>query len=289
MPRTLSLGLADHISGKLLTLANCLKIVRTDGQIFGFTSFDNPIIYLGTRYECMKSIKASALRSTSDAGVDNMETVGVLSSDRIMENDLRGGRFDFADIYYFTLNWSDLSQGALNQLRGKIGEVTLADGQYTAEMRSLSQLLKMQLGYVMQYNCIVQRLGDSMCKVNIASYTSASQTVQSVTNANTFVCTDAALRITNSYHAGVARFRTGLNASIERDIKNSTLSGNSQTIQLREGFPFVVNPGDVLDLEMGCNRLFSTCNNTFHNTINYRGFPHLPGSDRLIQTGRIPG
>ena len=289
MPRNISIGLADHISGKVLTLANCVLLVRTDGVQVGFTSFDQPIVFGGVTYTNVKSITPSALRSSSDTGVDNMEATGVLSSDDLMEEDLRGGRYDFADVYYFMLNWSNLSQGSIQQLRGKIGEVVLMDGTYKAELRSLSQLLRMQTGHIMQYNCNVQRLGDPLCKVVIAIYTSFNESVSLSPGNRLFTCSDIAARITNSYHAGMARFRTGNNTGIERDIKNSTLVGGSQQIELRESFPFPVLVGDKLDLEMGCDRLFSTCNTVYNNVVNYRGFPHLPGSDRLVQTGRIPG
>ena len=37
--------------------------------------------------------------------------------------------------------------------------------------------------------------------------------------------------------------------------------------------------GDTLKLTAGCDKTFKTCREKFGNGLNFRGFPHLPGSD----------
>jgi len=45
-------------------------------------------------------------------------------------------------------------------------------------------------------------------------------------------------------------------------------------------------PDDVLAVSVGCDRRFSTCRTRFANSVNFRGFPHVPGSDYLLRHPR---
>jgi uncharacterized phage protein (TIGR02218 family) len=38
-------------------------------------------------------------------------------------------------------------------------------------------------------------------------------------------------------------------------------------------------PGDMVTVTAGCDKAFETCSAKFANTLNFQGFPHLPGSD----------
>jgi uncharacterized phage protein (TIGR02218 family) len=120
--------------------------------------------------------------------------------------------------------------------------------------------------------------------------TTFNEPVTTVTDQFNLVLTDSRDEPTNYYQAGILRSRSGTNLGVEREIKASTLiATNTQSVQLRLAFPYPVLVGDTFDLIGGCDRLFSTCHTKWNNTTNYRGEPHLPGSDFLVQTGRIPG
>ena len=47
-----------------------------------------------------------------------------------------------------------------------------------------------------------------------------------------------------------------------------------------------VAEGDALVLTAGCDRRFATCRQKFGNTVNFRGFPHIPGSDFVLRYPR---
>src|SRR3712207_7264503 len=40
-----------------------------------------------------------------------------------------------------------------------------------------------------------------------------------------------------------------------------------------------ISPGDAFTLSAGCDKSFSTCRDRFANSVNFRGFPHMPGND----------
>ena len=47
-----------------------------------------------------------------------------------------------------------------------------------------------------------------------------------------------------------------------------------------------VVPGDGLVVTAGCDRRMATCGRKFGNTVNFRGFPHVPGSDFVLRYPR---
>jgi len=52
-------------------------------------------------------------------------------------------------------------------------------------------------------------------------------------------------------------------------------------VTLRLWLPVETRPaaGDAVTLTVGCDKSFATCRATFGNSLNFRGFPHMPGSD----------
>jgi len=60
----------------------------------------------------------------------------VSSADGITEEDLRTGKCDFAEVRMFRVNYENLAQGILKLRRGWLGEVTIRDGMYVAELRA---------------------------------------------------------------------------------------------------------------------------------------------------------
>jgi uncharacterized phage protein (TIGR02218 family) len=95
----------------------------------------------GVTYAAASGYTRTAIRSTADLAVDNLDVESVFSDDGITEEDLRTGRYDFAEVRMFLVNYQDLGQGILKLRRGWLGEVTIRDGMYVAEMRGVTQRL----------------------------------------------------------------------------------------------------------------------------------------------------
>jgi uncharacterized phage protein (TIGR02218 family) len=72
---------------------------------------------------------------------------------------------------------------------------------------------------------------------------------------------------------------SGVNNGLAVEIKaHSSSAGVSRiAIALPMGAPVVV--GDTFSATAGCDRTFATCRDRFANTVNFGGFPHMPGTD----------
>ncbi len=52
--------------------------------------------------------------------------------------------------------------------------------------------------------------------------------------------------------------------------------------------PEPIAPGDAFTVTAGCDKRFATCRDRFANTVNFRGFPHIPGNDFIVSVP-VPG
>jgi len=286
--RTIPPDLQTHLNGECLTLAQCVKLTRVDTTVLGFTTGNLDIEYGDVVYSALSSLGASQQASRIGTGVDNMEVVGILDSEAITEADIQSGLYDNASLEVFVVNWADLTQGRVLLFSGWIGNVTLQDGQFTAEIRSKSQRLSQQVGELTSATCRVVRLGDGRCKLAPMSSYRFDRDVSAVVDNRNFTFA-ADTNVTGYYDSGLVTFAAGTNnAGLSRGVKVHTLVAGEAVIELQAAFPYDVEVGDTATLEVGCDRRLVTCRDKFPapNTVNFRGEPTIPGTDILWARGR---
>jgi uncharacterized phage protein (TIGR02218 family) len=135
--KTISAAFAQHLAGEVTTLATCWRITRRDGVVLGFTDHVRDLEVDGITYKAASGYTRAAVRSTADLAVDNLDVESVFADDGITEQDLRTGRYDFAEVRMFLVNYEDLAQGVLKLRRGWLGQVEIRDGIYVAELRGM--------------------------------------------------------------------------------------------------------------------------------------------------------
>jgi len=167
MPKTISLGLKDHLEEEVTSLATCCKITRRDGQVFAFTEHDNNLTVDSIVYKAALGYSRTAVEGSSDMAVDNMDILGFIDDESVTVEDLRAGLFDRAVIEVFLVNWADLSQGILRLRKGWFGEVMVTpSGIYTSEIRGLAGAYAQNIVEVSTSECRAD-LGDHRCKLPI--------------------------------------------------------------------------------------------------------------------------
>jgi hypothetical protein len=163
--KTITLAMRGHLNKAVTSLATCWKIQRKDGRAFHFTDHDQDLVFGGNTYGASSSFSRSAITNSSNMAVDNLDVLGYFESDGMLENELRAGLFDRAEIWLFLVNWADLSMGQINLRRGWMGQTVLTkQGTYRAELRGLFQVLSQTVGEVYSFNCRAD-LGDKRCRV----------------------------------------------------------------------------------------------------------------------------
>lgn len=270
--KSASAGLAAHLAGEVTTLATCWKITRRDAQVLGFTTHVQDLVVSGVTYiSAIGSYTATTIRTSSDMAVDNLDVDAVFDSAYITDQDLRAGKYDFAQVEIFQVNYADVSQGVLKLRRGWLGEVASHGHYFQAELRGLMQALQQTVGRVYGKRCDAD-LGDARCTVSLAGIT-LSGTVTSVASRQQFDGTVVPAR-----RGGLVVWTGGANAGYGMEVQSLGVS----TIALVLPMGYDIATGDTYTVYPGCDKLLSTCKGTFNNVINFRGFPYIPGPDAAL-------
>ncbi len=274
--RVLPAGLQNHLDSGTTTLCQCWKLTLRSGEKFGFTDHDEPLVFDGTTFEAQAGFTGSEIESSIGLNVDNLEASGALQSGALDELRLNAGDYDHAKVEIWRVNWQDVAQRIL-QRQGHLGEVTYGQGHFTAEVRGLAHLLNQQKGRLFQFSCDAD-LGDARCGVNLnATGFQGISTITSVVN-NSIELSGLGAFADDWFTRGRVMWSGGRQLSIKR---HRTFTSQAR-IDLWSAPKFAISVGDVVTVQAGCDKQFSTCQSKFSNAINFRGCPHMPGSDFVL-------
>lgn len=276
--KNISPELKNHLSREVTTLATCWKITRKDNSVKAFTNLDKDIEFESVVYTSITGFNPTSIETKDNLSVDNLDVDGVLNNDFITAPDLLAGLYDFAEVEIFFINYEDLPQGKLQLKKGTLGEVKLKGNNFTAEIRGLAESLQQNIGELYSASCRAI-LGDNRCKVDLSSF-KVSASVTEIIDNNSFRA--SVLTQANGYFTGgEIKFTSGSNINLRMEVKEFSES----VISLALSFPYQIQIGDNFEALAGCDKTVSTCKSKFDNIINFRGEPHIPGTDQISKTG----
>ena len=86
MSKTIPINLAAHYALASTTLAHALKITRTDGQVFAFTSADADVTLSSVLHRSAPGLNVTSIALSAGFAVDNLE----LAAGRRLHHPRRG-------------------------------------------------------------------------------------------------------------------------------------------------------------------------------------------------------
>jgi uncharacterized phage protein (TIGR02218 family) len=277
---TLDGAYTSHAAGEATAFCTLWRITRADSTVFRFTDHDRDVVMTDGTYLASSGYVASQARTQAGLNVDDQEVTAIFDAAAITEADLASGLWDGATVEIFSAIWSLPSAGARMIRKGTIGQISHDGAVFRAELRGMMDRLGANIGRVVSPACDAI-LGDARCAVSLSAFTH-SLTVTAVTSRTVFE--DSVLDDSSTpagyFNGGLITWATGANAGRSMEIK-SHAAGGVFTLFL----PMVSNiaVGDTADVIAGCDKSLATCRDTFDNVVNFRGFPHVPGNDRLFQ------
>ncbi len=280
--KSLSPELQAHLDAGTTTLSWCWRISRADGVTLGFTDHDLMLAFDGTDFEPESGFAASEVRSGSDLSVDAQDAEGVLSSDRITETDIIDGRWDAAGVELWRVNWVDTSQRVLLR-RGAVGQIRRGRMAFVAEVRSLAHALGQTVGRTFQASCDAA-LGDSRCGIDLenAAY-KGSGVVTDLLRDRAFLATGLSGFAAGWFTSGTLAWTNGANAGRTTEVLGHGLTDAIASLTLLEAPVRAIAEGDSFIARAGCDKRIATCGAKFANTLNFRGFPNIPGQDAVLR------
>ncbi len=270
--------LAASLAAETATLCRCWALIRRDGVVLGFTDHDRDVAFAGRVHAARTGLDAAEATSELGFAVGGGEVAGALAAAGITEDDLVAGLYDDAAVEAWLVDWSAPERRLLLDV-AHLGEIRRADGAFVAELCGLMHRLDEERGRLYGPSCGAD-LGDARCRVNLARPDLAGEAAVGAT--------DGALEVEAPALAGFAAggltggrlaWTSGANAGTAVEVR----AHRGTRLDLWQRTPRPIAPGDRFRVTAGCDKAFATCRDRFANAANFRGFPHLPGTDFLMR------
>ena len=288
----------DYLSQSVV-LCTVIKITEikpdgTEGDVIRVCTFTRDLVIDDELYSSI-NIQESQLQQLAGLEPDNQEITAQLT-EVFSAQSIRNRKWYGAEVITANYNPLDVSMGPLMRRKSFIGKVDVS--RYTAktEARSLAQLLDQPVGDVTTAKSTTE-LGDFRCKIDLSGDTVDGYhitnlgTVTAVTDRQVFtveLSEDIATGIDTApddfFAFGNAIWTGGDNESSR--IKILTNAGNEITLWLPVNYD--IQEGDEVTLIAGCDKSREMCRDKFGNMENFRGFPDLPGPDRVLTIPQSP-
>jgi uncharacterized phage protein (TIGR02218 family) len=253
--------------------------------VLGFTDHDGVLSFDGTDFVPAHGLDGAEAPTKLGGQVDTSQVLGILHADAIAEDDILLGRYDGAEVESWRVNWADVSQRALLR-RDSIGEIVREDGVFRAELRSAQQGLNAQHGRVYQGLCDAE-FGDARCGVNAGSAAFRGfASVDGIEDAYRLRISGLEGFDAGWFAFGSAVWSAGQREGLRDGVIGHARNGGIDVLAFGVAVGEWVEVGDTLAVTAGCDRRFATCKAKFGNGINFRGFPHIPGSDFVLRYPR---
>lgn len=264
------------------TRALFLKVTRSDGQIYGFSNTDSPVVIDGLSYGAGMDI--STFQLTADLSVNNGEVTFLPDDEVVNLSDLMTGVWDRFAYDAFESDWKDpthtnpITSGWSGMADRK------EDGMYTAELRGLKQALANAQGQVTSMNCRA-RFADYpipykynvLCRLEPADYTDLGTITFSANRQS--VTVSGISRPDQWFQYGYFVASTGDNGGQARQVRSFI----ANVFIFDRPFDYDFAPGDLMEALAGCDKTLNTCKTKFNNILNMQAEPHTPGVDAVTR------
>jgi len=278
-------GINAHIQLGQTTTARLLKVTRSsDGQIFGFTDHDQNIVFSAVTYLSTTSFNPFNQADKNNADASDTELTGAFDS-VITRVDVIADRWDNSTFQLLRVNWENPTD-ALILMTGSFGEFEPQEFGFRVALHGLEYPLTFIGGDVCGPTCRVD-FGSPPCAPSgsLADGTTINSLLQSLTVSSTDgTRTMVVTGLSNTgkpFDGGLATFQTGNNTNLSAEVLHVDFATN--TITLRPWTQVgVIQVGDTLKLFPACDKVFSTCVQSWANGENFQGEPHAQPTNPLF-------
>src|SRR5690606_22616245 len=273
MPRTIPVQLQAHLDQDATTTCTLLRVIpqKPEYPEYGAALLDQPVEYLGLTYHPIIGAQPSSLIYSSDLSVDGGDAYNLFPEfdiPELREADILAGAYDQATLYFYLVNYADLSQGHVLLAKGTAGRFFVTDQglSYTHELRSLSQALKQSITEKWSIGCratfgsqpVASSAGDYVerfpCNYNAENLWEPG-TVVAVGLESNQSFTSSPLSPLFGGNPGKVRWLTGRNAGRENEVDEF----DSSVIGLTFPTMFPIEIGDTFEFRDDCPKTPEAC------------------------------
>lgn len=276
----LTASMRAKLDARASAFCHCWRLARHDGVVMGFTDHDRDLSFNGVTFRAHTGLSTSQVEIGLGLAAGGAEATGALTDGGLLESDLLNGLYDGASVETWLVDWTNVEDRTLLDV-ATIGDVRRGENAFAAELRSSAHVFDQQQGRTFQRGCSAD-LGDARCGVDLDA-PSHKTTGVVVSFSGGVLTLDLPAFFENGYFAGGGlTFTDGANAGGRLTVKSHRQDGLRAAVALWTSPGAEVVAGDAVLLTAGCDKSPSTCQRKFGNIVNFRGFPHMLGNDRVI-------
>lgn len=266
---------------------SAIRITRTDGQVFAFTSGDLDAVIGGITYRSDQGFVATDIESAAGLAVGNLQLTTLDDGTLFTAADVAGRIWENASWLIFIYDWASPDTEQEPILAGTFGELERRQGSLVIELNDIRQYLQQAVGNVSTKTCRARFAdhptpnGNNRCRLSAAAWTVAG-TVTAVTDARRQFTASALTQADDWFAEGMVTWSSGNLAGQSGKVR-AFAAGGVVTLLLPTVADIAV--GDTFAILAGCRkRLDEDCATKFANELNFQGEPHRPTTDDLTAT-----
>lgn len=276
--RNLPSALAQKLDGGVTSLALAWRLTRKDGVQIGVTQHDRDLTFDGTTFVAAYSFVAGDHDKEVNLAPDRTALSGALNVGAITQADLALGRWNQAKVEAFWVDWANPGD-FIPMWTGMVGGSSWRGAAFEFDIVGREAVLNREIGRVYTRSCDAA-LGDSRCKVDLAAPgRTVSAPIVVVVSDRVITIAPPFGAASLTFMAGTLKIIAGPAAGWHCDIINIDVTTSAWQITVSRPFPIAPVQGDTLQINMGCDKSFTTCKSRFANGLNFRGQPTMPGDD----------
>jgi uncharacterized phage protein (TIGR02218 family) len=292
-----SSSLLDHMAESSTTLALFGKITSVPywgSESIGFTNNTRDVTLSAHDdlvFRSAPGLTPSVVEMMLGTESANMENVLQFDVDGITEPDIEAGKWNYASIELWLMNWNALEMGELVIASHIFGEIHNFGTFFKVETEGKNALLQNQFGNVTQRLCRIAEVGTKTCALNLEGRTSddftitKTLTIDSIVDAYHIVLVrDLSENVPDDfYHNGKMTALDGTNAGLSRETKKGTgVDTDYIHVILKRPFPFSLSAGDTVSMLIGDDKTLERCV-YLGQGINRQAFDWIQSQEKLNQ------
>jgi uncharacterized phage protein (TIGR02218 family) len=264
-----------HLAQNVTFLVPIWKMTSADGTVAAYCGHTRFVTFSSVTYTPAPVESTQFSETLGVTSANNVEVFGVFDS-IVTEADMQAGKWKNAKSVHEYISYDPATgaasatvTGSVKKIKGQAGKVSINNGTYRMEIRSLSDLLHQEIGSLtspLDRNRSPEALGVAMGPFTFA------RTVTAVADKRNFTVGGAA-QVTDYFKYGRAEWSTGANAGLKMEIKANV--GN--VIELQLPMRSTITIGDTLNLIAGYDSTMEQARDKFGAMANFDGEPSLPG------------